>query len=134
MSTLYQTAPTAEDILGLAEACVARLPAHMQAAANTVRIIVEDFAEDEILDEMKIDDPLDLSGLYSGVPLTHESVTHPSIQPPLVFLYRMPILFEWSARGDVTLDELVSHVTIHEYGHHFGWSDEEMHRLLDSVD
>ena len=134
MSTLYQTAPTAEDILGLAEACVARLPALMQAAANAVRIIVEDFAEDEILDEMKIDDPLDLSGLYSGVPLTHESVTHPSIQPPLVFLYRMPILFEWAARGDVTLDELVSHVTIHEYGHHFGWSDEEMHRLLDSVD
>ena len=134
MSTLYQTAPTAEDILGLAEACVARLPEHMREAANAVRIIVEDFAEDEILDEMKIEDPLDLSGLYSGVPLTHESVTHPSMHPPLVFLYRMPLLFEWAARGDVTLDELVSHVVIHEYGHHFGWSDEEMHRLLESED
>lgn len=134
MSTLYQTAPTAEDILNLAEACVSRLPKHMQEAASAVRIIVEDFAEDEILDEMQIDDPLDLSGLYSGVPLTHESVTHPSIQTPLVFLYRLPILFEWAARGDVTLDELVGHVLIHEYGHHFGWSDEEMHRLLDSMD
>jgi len=134
MSTLYQTAPTAEDILGLAEACIARLPAHMQAAAGAVRIIVEDYAEDTVLDEMEIDDPLELSGLYSGVPLTHESVTHPSIEPPLVFLYRLPILFEWAARGDVTLAELVDHVTIHEYGHHFGWSDEEMHRLLDAAD
>lgn len=134
MSTFDQTAPTAEDILGLAEACVARLPEHMQAAASAVRIVVEDFAEDEILDEMKIDDPLELSGLYSGVPLTQESVTHPSIEQPLVFLYRLPILFEWAARGDVTLEDLVSHVVIHEYGHHFGWSDAEMHRLLDSMD
>ena len=131
---LYQTAPTAEDILGLAEACVGRLPAHMQAAADAVRIIVEDFAERDVLRQMHIENPLNLSGLYSGVPLTHESVTHPSIQPPLVFLYRMPILFEWASRGDVTLEELVSHVVIHEYGHHFGWSDEEMHRLLDSTD
>lgn len=134
MSTLYQTAPTAEDILGLAEACVARLPGHMQAAAGAVRIIVEDYAEDDILDRMNIHDALELSGLYSGVPLIHESVTHPSIQPPLVYLFRLPILFEWAARGDVTLEDLVAHVTIHEYGHHFGWSDEEMHRLLDSTD
>ena len=134
MSMLYETAPTAEDILGLAEACIARLPQQMRTAADAVRIIVEDYAEDEILDEMKIQDALELSGLYSGVPLIHESVTHPSIQQPLVYLYRLPILFEWAARGDVTLDELVAHVTIHEYGHHFGWSDEEMHRLLDSMD
>jgi predicted Zn-dependent protease with MMP-like domain len=134
VSTLYETAPTAEDILALAEACVGRLPEQMQAAANAVRIIVEDYAEDEVLDRMKIHDALELSGLYSGVPLIHESVTYPSLQQPLVYLYRLPILFEWAARGDVTLDELVSHVTIHEYGHHFGWSDEEMHRLLDSAD
>jgi predicted Zn-dependent protease with MMP-like domain len=134
VSTLYETAPTAEDILALAEACVSRLPEQMQAAANAVRIIVEDYAEDEVLDQMKIHDALELSGLYSGVPLIHESVTYPSLQQPLVYLYRLPILFEWAARGDVTLDELVSHVTIHEYGHHFGWSDEEMHRLLDSAD
>lgn len=134
MSLLDQTAPTAEDILALAEACIARLPQHMQAAAGAVRIIVEDYAEDEILDEMKIDDALELSGLYSGVPLIHESVTHPSMQAPLVYLFRLPILFEWAARGDVTLDELVAHVTIHEYGHHFGWSDEEMHRILDMAD
>ncbi|MCA8900011.1 MAG: metallopeptidase family protein, partial [Hyphomonas sp.] len=75
---LYETAPTAEDILGLAEACIARLPQHMRTAAGAVRIIVEDYAEDEILDEMKIQDALELSGLYSGVPLIHESVTHPS--------------------------------------------------------
>lgn len=134
MSALPGTAPSAEDILDAAEACLKRLPEHMQVAASAVRIIVEDYAEDEILDEMDIDDPLDLSGLYSGVPLIHESVTHPSTHTPLVFLYRMPILFEWAARGDVTLEELVAHVVIHEYGHHFGWSDEEMHRILGSMD
>ena len=106
----------------------------MQVAASAVRIIVEDYAEDAILDEMNIHDALELSGLYSGVPLIHESVTHPSMQTPLVYLFRLPILFEWAARGDVTLEELVSHVVIHEYGHHFGWSDEEMHRILDSLD
>nr|WP_321361367.1 metallopeptidase family protein [uncultured Hyphomonas sp.] len=134
MSMFDQTAPTAEDILALAEACVAGLPQHMQTAAREVRIIVEDYAEDEILQRMKIRDALGLSGLYSGVPLIHESVTHPSMRSPLVYLFRLPILFEWAARGDVTLEELVSHVTIHEYGHHFGWSDDEMHRLLDSLD
>lgn len=134
MSQLPGIAPSAEDILDAAEGCLKLLPEHMQSAASAVRIIIEDFAEDEILDEMKIDDPLNLSGLYSGVPLTHESVTYPSLQQPLVYLFRLPIIFEWAARGDVTLDELVSHVVIHEYGHHFGWSDEEMHRLLDAAD
>jgi len=134
VSRLPTTAPSAEDILDAAEACLKQLPEHMQAAARDVRIIVQDYADDDVLDEMDIDDPLDLTGLYSGVPLTHESVTQPSLQTPLVFLYRMPILFEWSARGDVTLEDLVAHVTIHEYGHHFGWSDAEMHRLLDSMD
>ena len=134
MSPLPGTAPSAEDILDAAEACLKQLPEHMQAAARDVRIIVQDYADDSLLDELDIDDPLDLTGLYSGVPLTHESVTHPSMQTPLVFLYRMPILFEWAGRGDVTLEELVAHVLIHEYGHHFGWSDAEMHRLLDSED
>lgn len=134
MSQLPGIAPSAEDILDAAEGCLKLLPEHMQSAASAVRIIIEDFAEDEILDEMKIDDPLNLSGLYSGVPLTHESVTYPSLKQPLVYLFRLPIIFEWAARGDVTLDELVSHVVIHEYGHHFGWSDQEMHRLLDAAD
>ena len=134
MSELPGIAPSAEDILDAAEACLRRLPEQMQVAASAVRIIVEDYAEDAILDEMNIHDALELSGLYSGVPLIHESVTHPSMQTPLVYLFRLPILFEWAARGDVTLEELVSHVVIHEYGHHFGWSDEEMHRILDSLD
>lgn len=121
-------------MLDAAEACLKRLPGHMQTAASAVRIIVQDYADDDLLDELDIDDPLDLTGLYSGTPLTQESVTHPSIEPPLVFLYRMPILFEWASRGDVTLEELVAHVLIHEYGHHFGWSDAEMHRLLESED
>lgn len=134
MSRLPGPSPSAEDILDAAEACLKRLPEQMQAAAAGVRLVVEDYADAAILDEMQIEDPLELSGLYSGVPLIHESVTHPSPDPPLVHLYRMPILFEWAERGDVSLDELVSHVVIHEYGHHFGWSDDEMHRVLDALD
>lgn len=79
---------------------------------------------------MGIENPYELSGLYVGVPLIDESVTHPSPFVPEVFLYRRPILEEWAERGDVSVKELVAHVLIHELGHHFGWSDEEMDAVL----
>lgn len=94
--------------------------------ARAVAIKVEDFADDETLDTMKIDNPYELTGLYSGVALTLEMHSTPSAIPPMVWLYRMPILDEWAATGDITLEELVAHVVVHELGHHFGWSDEEM--------
>lgn len=130
MSALTRTAPSADEMYVTAEACFAALPEFMRTAAGDVRIIVMDYAEDDILDDMHIDDALELTGLYSGTPLTLESVTHPSEHRPLVYLYRMPILFEWAARGDVTVEELVRHVFIHELGHHFGWSDADMDAKL----
>ncbi len=130
MNTLGLMAPDNEAILGCAEACFAALPEHMRKAAGDVRIIVEDYATDDILDELGITDPLDLTGLYSGTPLTAESLTDPSIERPRVHLYRMPILFEWAMRGDTTIEEMVAHVFIHELGHHFGWSDDEIDRAL----
>jgi predicted Zn-dependent protease with MMP-like domain len=117
-------------MLACAEKCFAELPEFMRKAAGDVRILVMDFAEDEILDEMEIDDALELTGLYVGVPLTLESVTQPAVDRPLIYLYRLPILFEWAQRGDTTIEELVSHVFIHELGHHFGWSDDDMHAAL----
>jgi predicted Zn-dependent protease with MMP-like domain len=130
VSAFALTAPGTEEFLSCAEACFAALPAVMRQAAGDVRIVVMDYAEDEILDDMEIDDALELTGLYVGTPLTLESVTQPAMERPLIYLYRMPILFEWAARGDATIEELVSHVFIHELGHHFGWSDEEIDAKL----
>lgn len=130
MSAFALTAPGVEEMLACAEKCFAELPEFMRKAAGDVRILVMDYAEDEILDEMEIDDALELTGLYVGVPLTLESVTQPTVDRPLVYLYRLPILYEWAQRGDTTIEELVSHVFIHELGHHFGWSDDEMHTAL----
>ena len=131
MSAFALTAPSAEDFLACADKCFAELPDFMRKAAGDVRILVMDYAEDALLDDMEIDDPLDLTGLYVGVPLTIESVTQPTIERPLIYLYRLPILFEWAQRGDTTIEELVTHVFIHELGHHFGWSDEEIDAKLD---
>lgn len=131
MSALTSIAPSVDEMYLTAEKCFAGLPDFMRKAAGDVRIIIMDYAEDAILDEMEIDDALELTGLYTGVPLTLESVTNPSEHRPLIYLYRVPILFEWAARGDVTIEELVSHVFIHELGHHFGWSDEEMDAKLE---
>ena len=134
MSALTSIAPSVDEMYLTAEKCFADLPDFMRKAAGDVRIIVMDYAEDEILDEMQFDDALELTGLYVGMPLTIESVTNPSEYRPLVYLYRLPILFEWAARGDVTVEELVTHVFVHELGHHFGWSDEEMDAKLEEED
>ena len=85
------------------------------------------------LDALGIEDPfLELSGLYHGVDLAHQSVISPSPELSQVFLYRRPILDEWAERGDVSLDELITHVLVHEIGHHFGFSDAAMHAIEDS--
>jgi predicted Zn-dependent protease with MMP-like domain len=99
--------------------------------AKGVAIKVEDLADEETLEAMKIDNAYELTGLYSGVALTLELHSAPSQIPPMVWLYRLPILDEWAATGDITLEELVAHVVIHELGHHFGWSDDDMHDALD---
>lgn len=120
------TAPSAEDIHALAIATVEALPAPLRGLAMQVAIRVEEFASPEILDEMQIEDPFELTGLYDGIPLTEKSSFDQPMQPDTVWLYRRAILDEWIARGDVTLAELVAHVTIHEFAHHFGWSDDDI--------
>ena len=122
-------APDGESLLDLARAAIEALPEPFRTAAREVGLQVEDFAEAELLEALEIGDPYDLTGLYDGVPLTEKSVSDPGPQHDQIFLYRRPILEEWIERGNVSLAELVTHVTVHELAHHFGWSDDEIARI-----
>ena len=117
-------APTLDDIAELAHAAFNALPPHLRALAGEVVFQIADFADDEVLEALGIDNPFELSGLYQGVDLSRQSVMDPARLPPMVFLYRRAILDEWMELEDVTLGELVTHVLIHEIGHHFGLSDD----------
>jgi predicted Zn-dependent protease with MMP-like domain len=128
--TTWGLAPSIDDFAAMAQAALDRLDEPFRQAARAVSIRIEDFADDETLEKMHIESPYDLTGLYSGVALTLEMHSAPSHIPPVVWLYRMPILDEWAFEGDIALEELVAHVLVHELGHHFGWSDEEMDRAL----
>jgi predicted Zn-dependent protease with MMP-like domain len=112
----------------LAQAAWARLPETFRAPAGDLLIRVDDFATDEVLDALGIDDAFDLLGLYHGVSLDKKSLLDLPQQPDMVFLYRRPLLDEW-ADSDVTLGEVVTHVLVHEVGHHFGFSDADMERI-----
>ena len=120
------TAPDAGMIAALARRAVAALPPAFRAAAAAVALRVEDFADDETLDALGIEDPFDLTGLYEGIPLTEKSVMDQPHGPDAIWLFRRPILDEWAGRGDVGLGDLVAHVMVHELAHHFGWSDEDI--------
>lgn len=123
--------PDLETFQDMAEAAYQGLPDAFRQAAGRIVIHVQDVADREVLDHFGIRDPLELTGLYQGIPLIHDSVSFPQPETARIFLYRLPLLAEIRTRPDVTLTELIEHVVIHELGHHFGWSDEEMHHLLD---
>jgi len=108
------------------------LPEPFASHLRDVVLLIEDFADDETLRDMEIDDPFDLTGIYEGIPLTERSVELSGNLPDRVRLFRRPILDEW-ADGDDTLEHLVAHVLMHEIGHHFGLSDEDMQALEEAV-
>ena len=118
-------APSLSDFERMATEAWNRLPAEFRRASGDLVIRVEDFASDEVLETMEIEDPFELTGLYQGVSLDRKSGADLPTGPDMVFLYRRPLLDEW-AEGDVTLGHLVTHVLIHEVGHHFGLSDNDM--------
>jgi predicted Zn-dependent protease with MMP-like domain len=129
----FGPAPSLDDLAALAEAAFAALPEGFRKLAGEVLFRVEDFADDDVLDALGIEDAFALTGLYQGVDLGHRSVFDPTPEPSMVFLFRRPILDEWAERGDVALEELVSHVLVHEIGHHFGLSDAQIARIESGV-
>lgn len=116
----------------LARRAMAALPAQFREHLDGVRICVEEFADRETLDALGIDDPWDLTGLYHGRPMDEQSIWVSGEMPPVISLYRQPLLDEWRETG-VRLEDLVTHVVVHEVGHHFGLSDEEMERIEDAA-
>ena len=128
MQRKFGPAPSAADIEAIARASLQRLPEPFASHLRDVVLTVDEFADDETLAAMGIDDPFDLTGLYHGVPLAEKSVDQSGTLPDRIFLYRRAILDEWAAEGE-TLEHLVHHILVHEVGHHFGLSDEDMHRL-----
>jgi predicted Zn-dependent protease with MMP-like domain len=123
-----QAAPTLAEFEAIAEAAYKRLPARFRALTGELLIRIEDFPTDEVLDQMGIQSAFDLLGLYSGVDLSRKSVMDVSAIPDMVFLYRRPILDYW-AEHEEKLGAIVTHVLIHEIGHHFGLSDADMERI-----
>ncbi len=130
----HALAPSLDDFARLADQAVQGLPTAFRELAVDVIFRVEDFASDEVLAELEITDPFELTGLYHGVDLLRRSVLDAGGQMgPLIFLYRRPILDEWCERGDISLVDLVTHVLVHEIAHHFGLSDDDIHRVEDDA-
>ena len=123
---------SADEMEAIARRALDSLPEPFAEKLGAIVLQIEEFADEETLCAMGIDDPFELTGIYEGVPLTEKSVEQSGALPDRVRLFRRPILDEW-ATGSDSLEHLVTHVLIHEVGHHFGLSDEDMHALEDSV-
>ena len=130
----FGNAPSATEIETLAHAALARLPRQFRAHLDGVVLQVEDFADQETLAALGIENPFELSGIYEGLPLGEKSIDHSGTMPDRIRLFRRPILDEWAERGEETLEHLVAHVLVHEVGHHFGLSDADMRALEEQVE
>jgi predicted Zn-dependent protease with MMP-like domain len=124
----YTTAPTIADLEAVAREAFAGIPTELRRFAGNVVIRVEDFPDDETLEDMECETPFDLLGLYRGVDLSRKSVLDTPEDLDRVYLYRRPILDYWCEVGE-DLTHVVRHVLIHEIGHHFGLSDDDMERI-----
>ena len=118
-------APSLEELEVLAETAFRRLPEKFRALCEGLVIRVDDFPTDEVLDELGAETEFDLLGLFQGVGLPFQSESAPTHMPNMVWLYRRPILDYW-AEHDETLGAIITHVLVHEIGHHFGLSDDDM--------
>ena len=121
-----ESAPDAADLEAMAKAVIDTLPDEFRTAAREVALRIEELAGNEMLEQLGIENPFELTGLYSGIPLTERSVSDQHVEPDSIWLFRRAILDEWIERGDVSLGDLVAHVVVHELAHHFGWSDEDI--------
>ena len=124
----HTTPPENRDIEALSREAFATIPARLRRHLGDVVIQVVDFPDDDTLEEMDCESPFDLLGLYRGVDLARKSVADLPEGCDLIFLYRRPILDYWCETGD-DLADVVRHVLLHEIGHHFGFSDDDMDRI-----
>jgi len=126
----HGTPPSLDDILELAETALSAIPQQLRDLVGGTVMAVEEAPDDEILAEMGMESPWELTGLYRGTPLTQKSVLDVPQEPDTIVLFREPILLEWIETGE-DLFRLVRNVLIHEIGHHFGLSDADISRLED---
>ena len=124
----FDLPPSADEIDAIARAALTALPEPFASHLKGVVLMVEQEAEPALLTELRIDHPLDLTGVYEGVPLHLKSVDASGTLPDRIRLFRAAILDEWVSEGE-PLEALVRHILIHEAGHHFGFSDDDMHLL-----
>jgi predicted Zn-dependent protease with MMP-like domain len=127
------TAPSLADFEILATEVYRGLPTKFRTLCEDLAIRIEDFATDEVLDDMNIDDPFDLLGLFQGVGLPFRAESAPTHMPNMIWLYRRPILDYWSDHEE-SLGAVVAHVLVHEIGHHFGLSDDDMEAIEAGAD
>ncbi len=120
--------PSLTDFETIAAGAWERLPAEFRAMCGDLVIRIEDYALDEVLDELGIESPFDLLGLYQGVALDRKSSLDIAREPDMVLLYRRAILDYW-AENEETLGDVITHVLVHEIGHHFGLSDADMDEI-----
>ena len=122
-------APSLAEFEGLAEAAYAGLPARFRKLCDHVVVRVEDFPGDDVVEEMGLESPFDILGLFTGIGLPQDgAVAETGRLPNMVCLYRRPILDYW-CESDEDLPHIVRHVLIHEIGHHFGMSDDDMEAI-----
>jgi predicted Zn-dependent protease with MMP-like domain len=120
--------PSLAEIEALAQEAYAKLPNEFRAMCQDLVIRVEDFPTDEVLESMHLESEFDLLGLFQGIGLPFQSELAPAHMPNMIWLYRRPILDYWAEHED-SLTAIVTHVLVHEIGHHFGFSDEDMEAL-----
>ena len=130
---LARRIPSEEDIYAIARRTLQRLPSPFAESLGEIVLQVVPVTDAETATQLGLDHPMQLSGLYEGVSLNHRSVEQSGTLPERVTLFSRPILAEWRSTR-VSLEQLVAHIVIHEIGHHFGFSDDDMHALEDSVE
>ena len=124
----FASPPSSDEIEAIARAAMAALPEPFAAHLKAVVLQVEDMADEPLLAELGIDHPLDLTGVYEGIPIGERSVDTSGTLPDRIRLFRRAILDEWCEDGE-DFEHLIAHILVHEVGHHFGLSDADMHAL-----
>ncbi len=128
MARRFDTPPSADEIAVIARATLAALPDLFGRHLGDIVVRIEELADEATLTALEIDHPLDLTGLYEGVPIGDKESAAPGAMPDRITLYRRAILDEWVEEGE-PFETLVHHIVIHEVGHHFGLSDDDMHAI-----